>query len=333
MHSFVRQFITEWRRLKLPTASGTVVAAVSGGADSVSLLLAVDDLIRLGKLKVRLVAAHFNHGLRDGESDADQEFVRQLSIKRGIELAIGKGSIPSEGNLEQNARDHRYAFLGEVAGDVHAFAVLTGHTVNDQAETFLMNLIRGSGPDGLAAMPAIRPLNNSAEDGGETVNLVRPLLTWAIRKQTEGFCRDSGVEPRYDTMNEDTAFKRVRIRKVLLPLLEEMNPNIISTLAATAGLMSHRSAPAKSVEPTASAKPNLEIRSLKKLAEPELFTAVRGWLGEMRGTTRQLQLKHIEAVVRLAFSTKSGKTAELPGGGRVRRSGGKLTFEKNKVEN
>jgi len=120
---------------------------------------------------------------------------------------------------------------------------------------------------------------------------------------------------------------------VLLPLLEEMNPNIISTLAATAGLMAHRSAPAKSVEPTASAKPCLEIRSLKKLTEPELFNVVRGWLGEMRGTTRQLQLKHIEAVVRLAFSTKSGKTAELPGGGRVRRSGGKLTFEKNKVEN
>jgi len=314
-------------------AGGTVVAAVSGGADSVSLLLALDDLIKLGKLKIRLVAAHFNHGLRDGESDADQEFVRQLAIKRGIELAIGRGVIPSEGNLEQNARHHRYAFLAEVAGDVHAFAVLTGHTVNDQAETFLMNLIRGSGPDGLAAMPVARPLNRGAEDSDAAVSLVRPLLTWAIRKQTEGFCRDSGVEPRYDTMNEDTAFKRVRIRKVLLPLLEEMNPNIISSLAATAGLMAHVSAPAKSVEPTAPSKPSLEIRSLRKLTEPEIFAHVRGWLGEMRGTTRQLQLKHIEAVVRLAFSTKSGKTAELPGGGRVRRSGGKLTFEKNKVEN
>jgi len=332
VHTFVRHLITEWRRLKLPTSDITVVAAVSGGADSVSLLLAVDDLIKLGKLKVRLVAAHFNHGLRDGESDADQEFVRQLTIKRGIELAIGKGTIPVDGNLEQNARDHRYSFLTDVAGDVNAFAVLTGHTVNDQAETFLMNLIRGSGPHGLAGMPSVRPLKKTADDGELSVSLIRPLLTWAMRKQTEGFCRDSGVEPRYDTMNEDTAFKRVRIRKVLLPLLEEMNPNIVATLAATAGLMAHGLPPAKAIEPAA-AMPSIEIKSLKKLSEPEVYASIRGWLREMRGTTRQLQLKHIEAVVRLAFSTKSGKKAELPGGGRVRRSGGMLTFEKNKVEN
>lgn len=332
MHSFVRNLITEWRRLKLPVADGTVVAAVSGGADSVSLLLAIDDLIKLGKLKIRLVAAHFNHGLRDGESDADQEFVSQLTIKRGIELAIGKGKIPAEGNLEQNSRDHRYAFLADVASDVKAVAVLTGHTVNDQAETFLMNLVRGSGPDGLAAMPSVRPLNHTDDDAEMQIVLARPLLTWAMRKQTEGFCLDSGVEPRYDTMNEDTAFKRVRIRKILLPLLEEMNPNIVATLAATAGLMAHGPVSTATAK-TAAVSRTLEIKSLKKMSEPELFSTVRVWLREVRGTTRQLQLKHIEAIVRLAFSAKSGRTAELPGGGRVRRSGGKLTFEKNKVEN
>ena len=112
MHKFVRNLITEWRRLGLPTANGTVVIAVSGGADSVSLLLALCELKKRGKLDLRLVAAHFNHELRASESDADQEFVRELTIKHKIEFATDRaGKLPSEGNLEQNARAARYDFL------------------------------------------------------------------------------------------------------------------------------------------------------------------------------------------------------------------------------
>ena len=317
MHNFIRHLITEWRRLKLPTSAATVIVAVSGGADSVSLLLAVHELVRSGKLNLRIVAAHFNHRLRGAESDADQEFVRQLTGKHGIELALGHRTKPFEGNLEQDARDHRYAFLAETASDLNACAVLTGHTVNDQAETFLLNLIRGAGPGGLAGMAAVRPLGRSENDVDDAVSLV--------------FCHDKEVQPRYDTMNEDTAFKRVRIRKVLLPMLKEMNPKIVTTLASTASLMGQ--IPSKAIESErAPVKRYLEIKSLRQLSEPELFAVIRGWLREMRGTTRQLQLIHIAAIGRLAFSDKSGKIAELPGG-RVIRSGGKLTFEKNKVEN
>ena len=308
-----------------------MIVAVSGGADSVSLLLAVHELVRSGKLDLRIVAAHFNHRLRGAESDADQEFVRQLTGKHGIELALGHRTKPFEGNLEQDARDHRYAFLAETASDLNACAVLTGHTVNDQAETFLLNLIRGAGPGGLAGLAPVRPLARNENDVDDAVSLVRPLLTWAMREQTEGFCHDKGVQPRYDTMNEDTAFKRVRIRKILLPLLKEMNPKIVTTLASTASLMGQ--IPSKAIESErAPVKRYLEIKSLRQLSEPELFGVIRGWLREMRGTTRQLQLIHIAAIGRLAFSDKSGKIAELPGG-RVIRSGGKLTFEKNKVEN
>lgn len=342
MHKFVRNLITEWRRLELPTSNGTIVIAVSGGADSVSLLLGLHDLKTRKKLDLRLVAAHFNHRLRGAESDADENFVRALTTRLKMELAVGAADISGEGNLEQNARHARYDLLCKVAQNVGAFAVATGHTINDQAETFLMNLVRGSGPDGLRGMKAVRPLEAERESRrcGQDVDdvptlfptspmLVRPLLTWAKRIDTEGFCRELGVEYRYDTMNEDTAFRRVRIRKVLLPLLEDLNPNIVQTLANTASLMQDHS--------NGSSRPpvqdDLSLSELKLVSQPRAYDAIRSWLGHHRGGTRALGLKHIQAVERLAFSTKSGRNVELPGGARVEKSGGKLIYRDKKVDN
>ena len=342
MHKFARKLITEWRRLELPTANGTVVIAVSGGADSVSLLLALHDLKQREKLDLRLVAAHFNHRLRGAESDADEEFVRRLTTDRKVELAVGATDISTTGNLEQNARHARYDFLCKIAQNIDAFAVATGHTINDQAETFLMNLVRGSGPDGLRGMKPVRPLEAEREsrrcgaDVDDTPTLfptspmlVRPLLTWAKRLDTEGFCRDLGVDYRYDTMNEDTAFRRVRIRKVLLPLLEDLNPNIVETLANTASLMQNHGRD-KRETPVAD---ELSLAGLKSRPQPEAFDTIRSWLRHHRGGLRGIGLKHIETIERLASSAKSGRGAELPGGASVVRSRGRLVYRDKKVEN
>ncbi len=336
MHNFVRNFITEWRRLDLPFASGTVVIAVSGGADSVSLLLVLHELTKLKKLGHRIVAAHFNHKLRGAESDADEEYVRQLTAKLGMELTVGHGNISSEGNLEQNARDARYIFLTQTAENLRAFAVLTGHTVNDQAETFLINLIRGSGVKGLSGMKPVGSLefrvssfelkNLNPETQNQKLLLVRPLLTWAKRIDTESFCHDREIEYQYDTMNEDTAFKRVRIRKILLPLLADFNPKIIETLAQTAALMADVTVQNKQTETLT--KEYLLIKDLKLLEKAELYQTIRNWLGHHRGNTRSLQLMHIEAVGRLILSSKSGRVAELPGA-RVTKTLGKLRYEEN----
>jgi tRNA(Ile)-lysidine synthase len=325
MHGFTRNLITEWRRLGLATADVTVIVAVSGGADSLSLLLAMHELRQREKLAVRLVAAHFNHGIRDGESDADEEFVRKLAIERKIELAVGHGKVSREGNLEQNARLARYEFLKTTAQNLKAHCVLTGHTINDQAETFLLNLIRGSGPDGLSGMTAVRSLGRE-----NASQLVRPLLTWAKRSDTEGYCHDLGVEYRYDTMNEDTAFKRVRIRKILLPLLEDFNPQIIETLANTAALMQQLPRSSDN-ENRLELTDELFLADLKQLSETDLQALIRDWLGRQRGSTRQLALKLIEAVARLVLSTKSGRMAEIPGG-QVVKTGGRLDYKENKVE-
>ncbi len=344
MHKFVRNFITEWRRLVLPFSDEIVVVAVSGGADSVSLLLALYDLSKQKKLRHRIVAAHFNHKLRGVESDADEEYVRHLTTKLGVELAVGHGIISSEGNLEQNARDARYTFLTQTAENLRAFAVLTGHTVNDQAETFLINLIRGSGVEGLSGMRPVRPLNvecgmRNAESSisptelgdldyeeKSVISLVRPLLTWAKRIDTESFCHDREIEYRYDTMNEDTAFKRVHIRKILLPLLADFNPKIIETLAQTATLMAN--ACKQNTKSEAQNSEYLLIKDLKPLDKANLHQTIRNWLGHHRGNTRSLQLIHIEAVGRLILSSKSGRVAELPGA-RVTKTLGKLSYEEN----
>ena len=244
MHKFVRNLITEWRKLELPFSGQTFIIAVSGGADSISLLAAIHDLKERKKLDLRFVVAHFNHNLRGPESDADENFVKQLTAKLGFELAVGHGKIPKEGNLEQNARHARYAFLTETAENLKAYGVLTAHTINDQAETFLMNLIRGSGVDGLSGMKAVRSfeleqssLNPEPGTRNSKLLLIRPLLSWAKRIDTENFCRENEVEFRYDTMNEDMAFRRIRIRKMLIPMLLDFNPNIIETLSKTANLL------------------------------------------------------------------------------------------------
>ena len=230
------------------TPDRPVVVGVSGGPDSLCLMSV------LRKAGFRVIVAHFNHKLRGRESEADEEFVKHLATERHFELAIGHGDIPKEGNLEQNARNARYEFLLSTAQNLKASHVLTAHTMNDQAETFLLNLIRGSGIEGLAGMRVMRTLGRETGDSTPEASssrlpspvsghlLVRPLLRWAKRENTENFCRESGVEFRYDTMNEDMSFKRVRVRKMLLPMLKEFNPKIVETLAQTAELMAGQAA-------------------------------------------------------------------------------------------
>ena len=321
---------------------------VSGGADSVSLLLALSDLQGLGKLDLRLVAAHFNHNLRPGDAAKDEEFVKSLTAAKNIELAIGRGKVSSEGNLEQNARNARYAFLRRTAENLRAAAILTAHTQNDQAETFLMNLIRGSGLSGLSGMKPIRPLADRERDGWNDLVaseletflpfsrsqllLARPLLSWARRKDTENYCRERQVAFRYDSMNDDLSFSRVRVRKILIPLLEEFNPRIVETLCQTAFLIQLENVIAEDATPDPLNGDSLDLEVIRKLERGPLYRTIRRWLEQKRGDLRRLDLKHIEAIERLVLSRRSGKVVELPGGETVSKQDGRLIFGNLKVE-
>lgn len=341
MHSFVRNLITEWRRLELPFAGETIVVAVSGGADSMSLLLAIDDLRKRKKLDLRIVAAHFDHKIRP-DSHTDLEFVAAFAKERGFEMSHGSWSREAGGNLEQSAREARYDFLTSTAAKANAGYVLTAHTMNDQAETFLMNLIRGAGRDGLSGMAPIRELDEEKKaDGDEAapflpfvstpILLARPLIRWAKRRDTENFCLENDIDFRRDPMNEDLNFRRIWVRKVLIPMMEEANPKIVESLCRTSELLRGDESSPNQLQETAHAGSALDLGHLKTLQNADLFPVLRDWIKLNRGSLRGIGTKHLEAINTLIHSKKSGRMVELPGGQAVKHDG-RLSWSTEKGE-
>ncbi len=223
------------RRHQLLRPKERVVAAVSGGADSLCLL---DCLARLG---YAVVVAHLDHRLRP-ESRDDAEYT--LTIARHYELpavmaredvrALARRGV----SLEQAARLVRYRFLVRAAREHRARAIATGHTADDQAETVLMHFLRGAGPEGLRGMLPSTSLDDWSDlPGARGLRLIRPLLA-VTRDETATHCAERGLTPRHDSSNLDLAFLRNRLRHNLLPALEEYNPEIRTALCRTGRLMS-----------------------------------------------------------------------------------------------
>ncbi len=210
------------------------MVAVSGGPDSTALLLVLSRLA--GPLGITLEAAHFDHMIRSpGEAADDRAFVQSLCGALGVRLSTGEADVPARArrrkeSLEEAARKMRYRFLDRVAKEASATAVAVGHTLDDRAETVLMHIIRGSGLDGLAAMPprAPWPLGRGPE-------LARPLIELR-RSDTVRYCREAGIEPREDPTNELLIATRNRLRHQLMPLMRSFNPRIEESLARLAEL-------------------------------------------------------------------------------------------------
>jgi tRNA(Ile)-lysidine synthase len=336
---FPRSLLVEWRKLKLPTTAETIVVAVSGGADSTALLLALQELKTASKLSVNICVAHLDHKLRK-TSARDARWVADLAAKLGYECVIGRAKVAelakaNSDNLEQAARQARYAFLERTAKRKSAQYVLTAHTMDDQAETVLLRLMRGSAGGGLGGMDAVRPLG-----AGSAIRLVRPLL-WARRADTENYCRLRKTAFLVDEMNSDAGFSRVRVRQQLLPLMQSFNNRIVEAISRTAaqlredravlssdsGELLERASLSAGGEEDESGVPALNVKTLT--AEPPALRrrALREWIAKGRGGTRRLEMVHLVAVEKLLEGNAGGRTVELPGGGRVRRSRNRLEFE------
>jgi tRNA(Ile)-lysidine synthase len=334
---FARELRRAWRNLKLGGNGEAVVVAVSGGADSVALLLALNELVQAGKIDVGIIVAHLNHKLRGAASDADARWVASLAKRLGRRVEASSSDIKkradrSGDNLEQAARRARYEFLAKVARLAQAKLILTAHTMNDQAETVLINLLRGSGTGGLGGMEPRRPLVT-----GSAVTLARPLLLWATRPDTEAYCRSLSIAYREDQMNFDENLTRVRVRTELLPLLESFNPKFIETAVRSAEILR-----ADDAALDTAAQRLLEVASdphhgratslhgdVLRLAPLALRRrALRLWLALMRGDLRRIEHVHIVAIEKLLESTRSGRAIELPGGAIAFRKDGMLHFQK-----
>ncbi|MDP7204975.1 MAG: tRNA lysidine(34) synthetase TilS [Pirellulaceae bacterium] len=204
-HSLLTQLESSW---PLAQWQGlTVVVAISGGADSVGLAHALSVLAVRGE--ARLVLAHFDHRWRE-ESAEDARFVEQLAGQLGWECIQGQAAEPGV-QSEETARQQRYAFLLDVARSEGARFVVTAHTADDQVETILDRILRGTGLRGLAGIPRTRVLD-------EGIVLLRPLLCCS-KSDLQQYLSELGQPWREDQSNQDTDFTRNRIRQVLLPLL------------------------------------------------------------------------------------------------------------------
>jgi len=209
----IGQFIEENRLL---TGGDKVIAALSGGADSVALLHILISLRE--KYKLDIYAAHFNHMIRGEAADRDEDFARELCAGLGVDFRSGRADVPAAAaesgeSLELCGRRLRYEYLQSVADELGGAAIATAHHMTDNTETVLMNLVRGSGLSGMCGIPVRRG------------NIIRPLLC-VTREEIEDYCRLNRLDYVTDATNLDDAYTRNSLRLNVLPVLRGMNPSL-----------------------------------------------------------------------------------------------------------
>jgi len=301
-----------------PAAGGTVLCAVSGGRDSMCLL---HRMKRLGEEKhFQVAAAHFNHQLRGENADRDEAFVRAWCKKEGIPFYAGRGDVRAAAKangwtVEEAARRLRYAFLEETAEKIGAEKIATAHQAEDQTETVLMHLVRGTGPEGLCGIPAVRG------------KLIRPLLRTS-RREIEAYLEENGIPHVEDETNQDTALTRNRIRRLVIPQLEEINPALGEAVERTAAIMRRESDFLDSLAaPYLSDGLSLPCAGLLSAPEALQPRILRLWIDRLPVGKKDFTARHLALLLTLARDGKDGSTLDLPQGVRVRRDGGALVPE------
>ena len=329
-------------------AGDRVGVAVSGGGDSVALLLLLLEL--RDKLGIVPSVAHFNHQLRGRASDGDEKFVAELAAKHGLPFHVERANIAAAArsgrvNLEEAARRARNAFFSRLAEQGQVDRVVVGHTADDQAETVLGHILRGTG---LAGLGAIHPVVGC---------VVRPLLE-VRRGELRAYLKSKRQNWREDATNRDITKMRARIRRTLLPLLEkQFQPAVVKHLVSLAELaredeaflkaavqgqlarlatkqaqevripvigllgeqtMVAQNAPSRPIEAAQSGEPDPRIALSRRL--------VRRIVKDTKLGSGQLSAHHVEAVLELARCGENGKSLHLPGGVEVRRDHHALIF-------
>lgn len=314
------------RKYRLLDQGDMVLAAVSGGADSTGLLAILLELRQACSFRVAL--AHFNHRLRESAED-DEQFVISLAQKYSLPLYLGREDIRAYAkeqklNLEEAGRERRYDFLRKTASKIGATKIATGHTMTDQAETFLMRLLRGSGPQGLGGIsPVVDGL------------IIRPLLG-VKREEIENYLHSRGMKYRTDESNLDRRFLRNRIRRFLIPYLRDhYEPQIVAHLSRLSDILREedefleKAAKKKAGKAVVERKDKilLKARCLDSFPPSLARRVVRRFLRQTQGDLRRISFRDIESLRRLG----EGNELHLPGKLIFRREKG-LIFQKEKQD-
>jgi tRNA(Ile)-lysidine synthase len=332
LESKVLDFI---RQYSLIPRKEIVVVGVSGGGDSVCLLHVLAKL-RMG-LGITLHVAHLNHQLRGAESEADAEFVSNLVGSLGIPSTIDRRDVAAyraERNcsIEEAARELRYAFLAKVAREVGVNRIAIGHTRDDQVETILMHLLRGTGTTGLCGLATCSPVaydiqgtswstsSRSLRAKRSNLLVIRPLLD-ITREETANYCQEHQLEPRIDSSNLSPSFFRNRLRLHLLPILRQYNPSVDQALLRLADIAKEDNA---FIEQQASGlwdgvsrqEDNTIYLDKEQLAGLPLALQrhiLRAAVTKLAGDVRDIEASHIEAA-RSLLNKPASKRISLPHG-------------------
>lgn len=296
------------RQYQMVQPGDRVICALSGGADSAALLFSL--YLLKEKLGITLEAAHFNHHLRGEESDRDEAFVREFCDRYDIPLHLGSGEVkPGKKGLEAAAREARYAFLRSLPGKI-----ATAHTADDNAETVLLHLIRGTGLKGLGG---ITPVSG---------NVIRPMLS-VTRAEVESFLEEWCLSHIQDSSNETDAFLRNRIRHHVMPLLKRENPKIAENLSAMA-LRLRVDEEYLSSQADFDTLPTVE--RLKTMDSAIRSRCLEAFL--KKSGVREPEQTHMAALEALIFSQRPSARASFPGGVTIARSYDRLEVLPEKAE-
>ena len=308
------RWLAETRKHPFAHAGDRIGAAVSGGPDSVLML---EFLVQMaGDAGFQVAVVHFNHHLRGAESNEDENFVRELAERHGVPFFRGEARVAEEArkrrrNLEATAREFRYRFFLGLIRQGKVDKVATAHTLDDQAETVLLHILRGTGTRGLGG------IHRSLQD-----KVVRPFLD-LTRAEIEAEIVKRNLPFRVDSTNLDTRFRRNKVRRELLPILErEYNPEIKRLLSEMAGRAREdeawldqqareRAGAWRLREDGAERISRMALRNMP----PTLARRVlRQMLSEVAGSLAGATHRHIEALHRFALESQSGKALQLPRG-------------------
>lgn len=267
-----------------------VCCAVSGGADSMALLWGMY-LLR-DKLGIELSAVHFNHHLRSEESDQEEHFVADFCHRYEIPLSVGHGEITAgKKGLEAAAREARYAYFQTISGKI-----ATAHTANDNAETVLMHMVRGTGLKGLGGIAPVRD------------NLIRPMLC-VTRQEILSFLSEYHISYRNDSSNDTDVFLRNRLRRHVIPMLEQENPRLAENMSAMALRLREDELILRSLDTPSNELSVMALRALPGARRSRLLAVFLEQCG-----VKEPESAHISLAEGLVFSEKPSAKAIFPGG-------------------
>ena len=301
-----KKFLDTIKNNNLINSGDKIVVGVSGGPDSLTLLTLLNKY--KSKFNYEIIVAHVNHLIRKDSTD-DEQFVENYCKKNGIKFYYKRVNVQEiakqqKKGEEEVGRNERYKFFDEICEKENANKIAIAHNMNDNAETMLLNLIRGTGLNGLEGIQPSQYNNR----------FIRPLIN-CNRNEIEDFCKENNLEPRIDSTNKENIYKRNIIRNKLIPFLKELNPNIIETLSRTSVIIAENNEfiqkeAQKNFNKITELKSNLveiDLKDFNKMPIAMRKAIIQLSIDKLNGNIRNISKKNIDDIIKLAENNIGNK--------------------------